>query len=216
MTASGSSQASTPSLSIALIGATGNIGSKVLAEALQRGHQVTGIVRDTSKLPVSAQLTPHAADTHDVTGLTAALNDHDVAIVSVRWNSNQIEDVLEAVRSSTAKRVIIVIGAGSLIMTDGRLLFDYNTERGLVAPTSGAALDAYRKIVQVSDISWTAVSPALKIEPGERTGVFRIGGDQLLVDDPADSRISQEDFAVAIIDEAEDPKHVRSRFSVAY
>jgi putative NADH-flavin reductase len=114
------------------------------------------------------------------------------------------------------ERAILVVGAGSLLMPDGRLAFEHNRERGVVAPTSEAALQAYRRIREVTDLALTAVSPSMSIEPGERTGFFRTGDDFLLTDDNGDSRISQEDFAVAILDEAEDPRHHRSRFTVGY
>lgn len=203
-------------LSIALLGATGNIGAKILNEALQRGHSVTGIVRHPDQLPVVELLSARAADTHAVDDLADAFTGHDLAIISVRWNSNDIDDVLSALRLARMERAILVVGAGSLLMPDGRLAFEHNRERGVVAPTSEAALQAYRRIREVTDLVLTAVSPSMSIEPGERTGFFRTGDDFLLTDDNGDSRISQEDFAVAILDEAEDPRHRRSRFTVGY
>jgi len=203
-------------LSIALLGATGNIGAKILNEALRRGHSVTGIVRHPDQLPVAELLSARAADTHAVDDLADAFTGHDLAIISVRWNSNDIDDILSALRLARMERAILVVGAGSLLMPDGRLAFEHNRERGVVAPTSEAALQAYRRIREVTDLVLTAVSPSMSIEPGERTGFFRTGDDFLLTDDNGDSRISQEDFAVAILDEAEDPRHHRSRFTVGY
>jgi putative NADH-flavin reductase len=209
---------STPgnALSIAVLGATGNIGAKVRDEAVRRGHRVTGLARDVSPLPDHPSLTGTAVDTHDREALAAALRGHDAAVVSVRWNSNDIDTVLDAVRDAGLPRVLVVVGAGSLRMADGRLYFDYNTERGVVAPTSEAALNAYRTLAGVSDLDWTAVSPAATIEPGERTGRFRLGGDTMITGEDGTSRISQEDFAVAIIDELERPAHRRARFTVGY
>jgi putative NADH-flavin reductase len=203
-------------LSIAILGATGNLGAKIRDEALQRGHSVAGIVRHPDQLPVAELLTARAADTHAVDDLADAFTGHDLAIISIRWNSNDIDDVLSALRSARMQRAILVVGAGSLLMPDGRLAFEHNRERGVVAPTSEAALQAYRRIREVTDLALTAVSPSMRIEPGERTGFFRTGGDFLLTDALGDSRISQEDFAVAILDEAENPQHPGSRFTVGY
>jgi putative NADH-flavin reductase len=201
---------------LALVGATGNVGAKIRDEALARGHAVTGIVRDTSVLPTAERLTPLAVDAHDVEALAAALAGHDLALVSVRWNSNDVIGVIEAVRRSAVARVIIVIGAGSLTMPDGRLFFEHNLDKGIDPPTSRAALAAYRQLQQISDVDWTAVSPAASIEPGVRTGAFRLGTDALLFDEAGQSKISQEDFAIAILDEAERPSRSRARFTVGY
>jgi putative NADH-flavin reductase len=155
-------------------------------------------------------------DAQDVEALAAALAGHDLALVSVRWNSNDVIGVIEAVRRSGVPRVIIVIGAGSLTMPDGRLFFEHNLDKGIDPPTSRAALAAYRELQQISDVDWTAVSPAASIEPGERTGTFRLGADALLFDAAGQSKISQEDFAIAILDEAERPSLSRARFTVGY
>jgi len=109
-----------------------------------------------------------------------------------------------------------VIGAGSLRMPDGRLFYEHNLDRGVDPPTSKAALAAYQRIVEVTDLDWTAASPAARIEPGSRTARFSLGRDALLVDADGESRISQEDFAVAILDEVEQGNHIRQRFTVAY
>ncbi|HVW41095.1 MAG TPA: NAD(P)H-binding protein [Amycolatopsis sp.] len=203
-------------LSIALVGASGNIGARIRDEALARGHAVTGVVRHVERLPTAANLTPRAASTRDPELLGRTVAGHDLVIVSVRWNENDIDQVLDAARRSGVARLIVVVGAGSLRMPDGRLYFDHNLDRGIAPPTSAAALQAFRRLCEVTDLSWTAVSPAANIDAGIRTGAFRIGADDLLLDDAGQSRISQEDFAVAVIDEAERPRHIRRRFTVAY
>jgi uncharacterized protein len=203
-------------LRLAIIGATGQVGRKILDETLARGYPVTAIVRDVSRLPAHAAITPVSAATQDPDRLASALTGHDVAIVSVRWNENDVDQVLDAVRRAGVGRVIIVIGAGSLLMPDGRLYYEHNLDRGIDPPTSKAALAAYRRIVELTDLDWTAASPAARIEPGARTARFSIGADALLVDADGESRISQEDFAVAILDEVEQGNHVRRRFTVAY
>jgi hypothetical protein len=202
--------------SLALLGAGGNIGAKIRDEALARGHRVTGIARHVGDFPVVPGLRARSVDSHDREALTDVFRGHEAVLVAVRWNTNSIDDVLAAVRVARPERAVFIVGAGSLRTPDGRLVYDVNLERGLVAPTSQAALDAYRTIIAAHDLVWTAVSPSMSIEPGERTGRFRVGDDVLLVGGDGESRISQEDFAVAVLDEIETPRHLRSRFTVGY
>ena len=203
-------------MNIAIIGATGNIGSRVLDEALRRGHEVTAITRDPRKLEPRAGVTVRAGSTSDGPALTRTLKGHDAVIVSVKWNENDIGRVIDVIRKSGVKRCLFVVGAGSLIRKDGRTHFDHMAEKGVQPPTSkpaGLALEAIRK---VSDLDWTAISPAASIQPGERTAKFRLGLDHLVEDNEGRSIISREDFAVAILDEIEKPKHIRKRFTAAY
>jgi putative NADH-flavin reductase len=202
--------------SLALLGAGGNIGAKIRDEALARGHRVTGIARHIGDFPAVPGLRACSVDSHDREALGEVFRGHDAVLVAVRWNTNSIDDVLAAVRAARPERAVFIVGAGSLRTPDGRLVYDVNLERGLLAPTSQAALDAYREITAAHDLAWTAVSPSMSIEPGERTGRFRVGDDVLLVGSDGKSRISQEDFAVAVLDEIETPRHLRSRFTVGY
>lgn len=201
---------------IALIGAAGNIGSRILDEALRRGHAVTALSRAPAKLGTRDGMTPQAAETKDVAGLAAIVAGHDVAIASVKWNENDIAGVIEAIRRSGVKRAMFVVGAGSLIRSDGRTHFDYMAEKGVQPPTSLPAMRALEAIRKVEDLDWTAISPPASIQPGVRTGKFRLGGDKLLEDEKGQSLISREDFAIAIVDEVETPRHVRKRFTAAY
>jgi len=109
-----------------------------------------------------------------------------------------------------------VVGAGSLLRKDGRTHFEHMAEKGIQPPTSKPAAVAFEEIKKVTDLDWTAISPPASIQPGERTGKFRRGRDQLIENDKGESRISREDFAIAILDELEKPKHVRKRFTAAY
>lgn len=202
--------------SIALIGATGNIGTRILDEALSRGHPVTGTTRDAAKLPPRTNLTAKVCDTTDVEGLAAVLSGHDVVVASVKWNEADIHQVLDAIRRSGVRRALFVIGAGSLIRSDGRTHFEHMAEKGIQPPTSKPAALAYAVIRAGDDLDWTAISPAASIQPGQRTGKFRLGLDHLLEDDQGVSLISREDFAVAILDEIEAPQHVKRRFTAAY
>lgn len=201
---------------ISIIGATGHIGQKVMDEAILRGHCVTAIVRDKSKLSSREQLAIVTGDTGRVEGLTEALRPSDVVIFSVKWNENSIDSTIEAVRNARVSRAIFVIGAGSLSMPDGRLWFDHMADRGILPPTSKFALEAYGRLRNERVIDWAAFSPAAEIDHGERTGVFRVGRNELILDPDGESRISTEDFAVAILNEIETPTVSRSRLTVGY
>lgn len=201
---------------IALVGATGRIGSRILAEAADRQHKVTAIVRDTGRVPERPGVTALRTDARQQAALAAAMAGHDAAVVSVRWNDNDIDTVIAACRDAALPRTLFVIGAGSLRMPDGRPWFDHMAERGILPPTSASAKAAYERIIAERDLDWTAVSPPADIAPGERTGRFRLGRDDLLHDAEGNSRISFEDFAVGIVDEIERPGHRRQRFTMAY
>ena len=201
---------------IALIGATGNIGSRILTEALSRGHAVTALTRDASKMKPRAGMTVRQASTTDATNLAAVLAGHAIVVVSVKWNEANIRDVLDAVRRSGVTRALFVVGAGSLIRADGRTHLDHMIDRGVQPPTSKPGFLALTELREVTDLDWTAISPPTSIRPGERTGEFRLGEDHMLEDDEGQSQISYEDFAIAIVDEIEKPQHSRRRFTAAY
>ena len=203
-------------MNIVLAGATGNIGSRILDEALQRGHRVTGLSRDPAKLAAREGLKAKKASTTEVGAFADALRGHDAAILSVKWNENDVHRVLDALRKAGVKRCLFVVGAGSLLRSDGRTHFDHMAEKGIQPPTSKPAALALAEVQKVTDLDWTAISPPASIQPGERTGKFRLGRDHLLEDDEGKSEISREDFAIAILDEIEKPKHIRQRFTAAY
>ena len=203
-------------MNIVLIGATGAIGGRVLDEALRRGHTVTATSRQPAKLGIRPGMTPSAANTADVVATAAVLRDHDAAVVSVKWNEADVHQVLEAIRHSGVKRCLFVIGAGSLLRKDGRTHFEHMAEKGIEPPTSRPAALAFEEMRNADDLDWTAISPAASIQAGERTGKFRLGLDHLIEDDKGESRISREDFALAILDELEAPRHLRKRFTAGY
>lgn len=203
-------------MKIALIGATGNIGSKIMNEALRRGHEVTGIVRDTSKLQQGDGVAAVQCDIADADSLSGIVEGHDAVIVSVKHNQCDVGNVYEACRRAGVKRVLIVGGAASLEVSPGVRLLDTPDFPEEIKPEAAPAADELERMREIEDLDWSYVSPSIIIAPGERTGRFRIGGDALLTDDNGDSRISQEDFAVAMLDEVENPKHIRKRFTVGY
>ncbi|WP_322402397.1 NAD(P)-dependent oxidoreductase [Massilia luteola] len=200
---------------IALIGASGNVGTRILNELVSRNHQVTAIVRDPSKVPARAGVTAARGDVADPAGLAAVLEGHDAVISAVRFLDSDPNALIDAVRASGVKRYLVVGGAASLFVAPGQRLLDqpdfpaaYKDEA-----TRGAAfLDVLRG---VSDLDWTFISPSAMFVPGERTGKFRLAQDELLVSEKG-STISYEDYAVALVDEIEKPAHVRQRFTVGY
>jgi putative NADH-flavin reductase len=203
-------------MNIVLIGATGAIGSRILDEALRRGHTVSAVTRDPRKLDPRPGMTIRAGSTSDGPGLTQVVKGHDAAVVSVKWNENDVTRIIDVIRKAGVKRCLFVIGAGSLLRKDGRTHLEHMADKGVQPPTSKPASLAYEEIKKVTDLDWTAVSPAASIQPGKRTGKFRLGLDTLLEDKDGQSLISREDFAVAILDELEKGKHIRRRFTAAY
>lgn len=203
-------------MKIALIGATGFIGSRLLAELATRGHTVTAIVRNPDKVPARAGVTAKKGDVFDRDGLAALLAGHDAVISAVHFSDSDPSALLAAVRQSGVKRYLVVGGAGSLEVAPGVKLFDTPDFPAIYldeARKGGAFLDLLR---QEGGLDWTFLSPAAVIAPGERTGRFRLGKDQLLVDAEGKSTVSAEDYAIALVDELEKPAHIRQRFTVAY
>ncbi len=200
---------------VALIGASGNAGSRILKELSDRGHQVTAIARNTDPIPRLAGVTAARGDAQDVEGLAALLRGHDVVVSSVHFSASDPARLIMAVRRSGVRRYLVVGGAGSLLVAPGKRLVDqpeFPAQYRNEALAGAAFLDLLRT---VEDLEWTFVSPSALFVPGERTGSFRLGDDQLLVG-PDGSRISFEDFAIAMADEIEKPTHIRRRFTVGY
>ena len=200
---------------IALIGASGEVGSRLLKELSDRGHTVTAIARSPERILALPGVTAVAGDIHDRDGLVALLKGHDVAISSVKFATVTAEELIEAVRAAGVPRYLVVGGAGSLEVAPGQRLVDqadfpaaYHEE----ASKGAVFLDQLR---QVQDLDWTFLSPSALFFPGERTGHFRLGKDSLL-SHAEGSSISYEDYAIALVDEIEHPAHSRQRFTVGY
>lgn len=200
---------------IALVGASGNAGSRILKELSDRGHSVTAIARNPEKIAALPGVTAVAGDANDGAALTALLRGHDVAISSVHFTASNPETLIAAARDSGVARYIVVGGAGSLESEPGKRLIDSPDfpEAYRAEATAGAAfLD---RLKAEDGLNWTFLSPSAVFAPGARTGTFRLGKDQLLVS-PEGSHISFEDYAVALVDEIETPAHLRQRFTVGY
>ncbi len=203
-------------MKIALIGATGNAGSRVLAELSRRGHQVTAIARNVEKVPAGAGIVAKKGDVADQTALAKLLEGHHVAISAVHFTASDPLKLIAAAKASGVKRYIVVGGAGSLEVAPGVRLVttpEFPAQYKEEATKGGEFLDLLK---QEKQLDWTFISPSALFIPGERTGKFRIGGDQLLVDANGKSSISFEDYAIALADEIEKPAHSRKRFTVGY
>lgn len=203
-------------MKIAIIGATGNVGTKIVTEALTRGHDVTGIARHVDKLAGREGVTVKQADLANEAELAQAVRGHDAIVVSVRHQHNDVLHAFAAARTAGVKRVLIVGGAASLEASPGVRLLDTPGFPAEIKIEAQPAADALDRVREDQTLEWTFLSPSIMLVPGERTGKFRIGGDQVLKDAKGDSRISQEDLAVAILDELEHPRHIRKRFTVGY
>ena len=222
-----SSASAAEQLKIAVIGGNGMIGQRIVREALDRGHHVTVIVRDPSRVDTTHErLQLRQGDVLDRAQISHLIAGQDVVVNSVgsaraktpdptlyRKAAESLVSVLRGL-GDKAPRLIVVGGFGSLKNASGQLLLDGQPpERKPEHLGQKAALDYYST---VRDVTWTYVSPPGRILPGQRTGVFRLGDDTPVVNDQGVSSISMEDYAVAIVDEAENPRHTGRRFTVGY
>jgi putative NADH-flavin reductase len=212
-------------MNIALIGASGFIGSALLDEALARNHAVTALVSHPEKLAARANLTAVATDVLDAARLAAQLRGHDAVISAFSGHAQDdilgyymkgIRSIIAATKAAAVPRLLVVGGAGSLQVAPGMDLLDTPEFPAQWKPTAEGAREALQLLRQEPALAWTMLSPAAVIAPGTRTETFRTGSDQLLVDANGDSRISLADYAVAMIDELEKPTHSRQRFTVGY
>lgn len=203
-------------MNIAIIGATGQVGSRIAAEALARGHNVTGLARtpDPAKTPPGVKLIQ--ADARQTASLAPLLQGHDAVITAAFCRDLQAESVAAALRQAGVRRLFVVGGAGSLQTGPGTILLDSPDFPDEYKPEALGAKAFLEDLRAIGDLDWTFLSPAALLEPGQRTGKFRIGGDRLLVGPDGQSRISIEDYAIAVLDELESPQHIRRRFTVAY
>lgn len=201
---------------IAIIGATGRAGSQLLEEALRRGHSVTAIARHTAKLGQRAGVVAKDVDVTDAAALQAAVAGHDVVISAAHFATIPARAVIEPVKQAGVKRLLVVGGAGSLLLPSGGKVIDspgFPDEYKAEASAGGLYLDTLR---QEKGLDWTFLSPSAEFVEGERTEKFRLGKDELLVSAQGRSWISFADYAIAMIDEVETPAYSRQRFTVGY
>lgn len=216
-------------MSIVVFGASGNIGSNIRKEALSRGHRVTAVTR-SARLEPETNLTALHADISNAEDVARIVAGHDAVIsaYSPGLRSYSAEDAAELIRkahdalfagvkAAGVKRLIIVGGVGSLEASPGVDVVDsdfYPADHKAHTLRNREILRSLKR--GEHDLDWSYVSPPLTIKAGERTGRFRLGGDQLLRDAQGESRISEADFAIAILDALDQSKFIRERFTVAY
>ena len=208
-------------MKVVLYGASGMVGSRILRELISRGHEVTAVVRSASDLNEPKAKTVQG-DVFDANSVMNTARGADAAISAYGPGPAKAEILLQATRSilsgleqAGVRRLLMVGGAGSLEVAPGVRLVDapnFPAEWKPIALAHCDALDA----LKACKLDWTSLSPAAMLEPGERTGKFRLGKDSFMTDAQGQSKISVEDLAVAMVDELEKPAHIRQRFAVAY
>lgn len=213
-------------MKVALIGATGNVGSRILDELLLRGHQVTAVARHPEKVPAKANLTATVGDEDDPEALAKVLRGHDAVIRAVRFLDRDPDKILRAINAAGVSRFISVGGAAGLYIPGTRTkLIDSGAipEQFLPEPTAGVAF--LERLRREEELEWSFLAPSAMSFSNdpiygsgkvERTGTFRIGEDELLVAENGESSISYEDYAIALVDELEQPRFIRRRFTVGY
>jgi len=200
---------------IALIGASGNAGSRILKELSDRGHEVTAIARKPEKIAALANVAAIKGDLFDRAGLAGLLKGHDAVISAVHFTQSDPELLIGAVKDAGVKRYLVVGGAGSLEVAPGQRLVDQPDFPEAYRAEASKGADFLDRLRAETDLDWTFLSPSAAFVPGERTGTFRLGKDTLLTNE-AGSSISFEDYAIALVDELETPAHIRQRFTVGY
>jgi putative NADH-flavin reductase len=209
-------------MKVVLYGASGRAGSRILQELLSRGHQVVAITRDAADATAQPGVTSAVDDLSDVAHTAEVVKGADAVVSGYappEGDTDQLVGVtqrlVEAIAQSGVPRFVMIGGAGTLEVAPGLTLTDSGKlppEWLPIAQSHGRAFD----LLRASPIGWTYLCPAAYFDPGERTGKFRLGTDNLVVDEQGNSRISMEDYAIALVDELETPRHIRQRFSVGY
>ncbi|MEM7209517.1 MAG: NAD(P)H-binding protein [Pseudomonadota bacterium] len=213
-------------MKITVLGAAGNAGSRIVSEAITRGHEVTAVVRysdDAKKVHSGVKtIIGDASNAADVARLSAG---QDVVISAVRPASGQESNVISTTRylmdglADSGARLLIVGGAATLKVPGGKgktVLEDSDYLPVAARYIGQASADQFGVCRDESRVDWVYLSPAAQFFPGTRTGEYRMGRDELLVDRKGRSRISMEDAAVVLLDEVENPKHHQTRITAAY
>jgi putative NADH-flavin reductase len=209
-------------MKVALYGSTGKAGSRILMELVSRGHRVTAIARNPAKLQGITGISTKQDDLSDAGKVAVAIHGADAVISAYgppQDNTEEIVDVtqrlVEAVKQAGRPRLLVVGGAGGLNVAPGVSLLDSGYLPDAYKPIAKSHVRALN-VLRASDIDWTYLAPAAYFEPGDRTGKFRLGKDELIADEKQESRISMEDYAIALVNELEKPEHRQQRFSVGY
>ncbi len=201
---------------IAIIGATGRAGSQLLEEALRRGHSVVAIARNIESIEAKPGVTAKQVDALNADQLQQAISGSDVVISAAHFATVPAEAIIGPVKTAGVKRLLVVGGAGSLLLPTGERVIDSAGFPEEYRKEASAGSEFLEKLREEKDLDWSFLSPSAEFVETERTGQFRLGQDDLLVSSEGRSWISFADYAIALIDEVETPKHSRQRFTVGY
>ncbi|MFM0283823.1 NAD(P)-dependent oxidoreductase [Paraburkholderia sediminicola] len=202
-------------MKIAIIGITGRVGSRIASELRTRKHHLSGVARSLDPTVVQHDgFSLQPGDTSQPAVLAQQLSGHDVVVSAARFATARASDVIAAVKKAGVPRLVVVGGAASLEVAPGQLLLDAPDFPEIYKEEARAGLLFLETLRAERTLDWTFLSPPLVFEPGQRTSAFRLGGDELLVDADGKSWISMEDYAIALVDEIETPRHSRRRFTV--
>jgi uncharacterized protein len=214
-------------MQVAIIGASGFVGTALTEEALRRGHQVTAIVRHPEKVTIRhPHLTVVKGDALHPGELAPLLKGQDAVLSAYNagWGNPRLYDdfldaskeIQEAARQAGVQRLLVVGGAGSLEVAPGVQLVDTPEFPAEWKTGAVAARDYLRILLKEKELEWTFLSPAILLQPGERTGSYRTGKDNPVFNEQQESRISVQDLAVALVDALDQRRFIRERFTVAY
>ncbi|MDR6713041.1 putative NADH-flavin reductase [Pseudomonas hunanensis] len=201
---------------IAIIGATGRAGSQLLEEALRRGHSVVAIARNPSQLQGRDGVTVMALDAKDSAALQQAVAGTDAVLSAAHFSTLEPHAIIEPVKRAGVKRLLVVGGAGSLLLPSGHRVIDSPDFPEAYKAEATAGVRFLEALRQEQQLDWTFLSPSAEFVEGERTGHYQLGKDHLLIGADGKSWISFADYAIALIDELEQPAHSRQRFTVGY
>lgn len=208
-------------MKILVVGGSGMVGSRIVAEAAARGHQVVAGARHPEKIAASNNVSAVTIDATSADSIAQAATDADVIVMTVSprnggdpvLEANTVGDAAMAAAKNTGKRLVYVGGAGSLLLPDGSpvaetLPDEYRSE--------ALGMRDVRDKLRASDLDWTVICPPAMIQPGEKKGNYRLGTIDLMFDANGESAISAEDYADALVNELEAPAHIRAQFTLAY
>ncbi|MBV4530278.1 NAD(P)-dependent oxidoreductase [Pseudomonas sp. SWRI107] len=201
---------------IAIIGATGRAGSQLLEEALRRGHSVVAIARDPSVLQGREGVTVKALDAKDSAALQAAIAGTDAVLSAAHFATLAPQAIIEPVKRAGVKRLLVVGGAGSLLLPSGQRVIDSPDFPEAYKAEATAGAQFLETLRQEPALDWTFLSPSAEFVEGERSGGYVLGKDHLLIGADGRSWITFADYAIALLDELEKPAHSRARFTVGY
>jgi putative NADH-flavin reductase len=212
-------------MKIAVFGASGRIGSRIISEALNRGHDVTAVVRHPEDYTtIHDHLKVAKGDLFNAQDVETGAFDQEAVVCAYNYTrgaapstfSEVVVPLIHGLKQAHTKRLIIIGGAGSLEVAPGKQLVDTSDFPEAYKAPALAHREALQLYKKEHELEWTYISPAAEIAPGERTGRFRTGTNQLLTDAQGKSFITMEDFAIAVVDEIENPMHIREQMTVGY